>query len=625
MTSRKSFFFTVLLLSVCFVALNVAVRLTAGNITLDLTEGKIFTLSEEAQELAADTDEKITLRFFYSNSLTNGYPALKAFADRIIATLNAYAGASNGNITVQIIDPKPFTEDEDLAVSYGLKPAPIDNKGTEVYFGLVAANEVDETRKIPVFHFQRERFIEYDIGRMIVDLSQEEKPVIGVLTTLPMDAPGLMGIPGLGGGKAWIFLDQLRENFEVKRVEEDAEEISTEEFAAILIAQPKEMPETMLYAIEQYALKGGRIAMFLDPNAEGKGGNSGSDASFNDDINKLLRHWGVYIPATEIAVDRYAARKVHNKDLPGTHIDYLGWLELRGDRIVRSDPVTAMLDTINVATPGAIMTEEGAENPLTVQPLLKTEATADTMSIGLVRGNPNPKRLLENFNSQNTEYTLAARLTGDANSMFAKFADKEGHAAASSRPLNIVLVADTDLLKDESWARSQEFEGNRIVMPMADNGDFAVNILDHLAGSELLVQLRGKGANNRPFDVVQKLKKDAETRYLKDEQELKDRLAQTENRLAELKKQAEQPGGEIYRAEQQSEIQRFVHEMQNIKRNLRKVSHKLREEINALGGKLKIINIWGVALIAAALALFAAHRRSARAKQSRPVPQGFTV
>ncbi|MET0155427.1 MAG: Gldg family protein [Rickettsiales bacterium] len=607
-------FLYIAIFALAFVAFNVVMRLGASGVSVDMTEGKIFRLSPAAKALIAKRDEPITLRFFYSDKLANGYPAIKSYAMRIQTLLKQAAAASNGKITVQVIDPDPFSSDEDLAISYGLKSVPVDNRGTKIYFGLAANNSTDDARLIPVFHFEREQFLEYDVVELIDELSREHKPKIGVLTSLPMDAPSLMGIPGLGGGKAWIILDELRRRYDVERIEEDQKSIP-KEYKAVIVAQPKKASDDLLYALDQYALQGGRLLFFMDPNAEGKNAVTGDDAGFAPEFNKLFRQWGYEINPGTFVADRRAARKVNSADQKEGFIDYPGWLELTGeDRIPQNDQATAMIQDVTMATPGAITPAEGAKSPLTMHPLVQTLPESMRYSVAMVKGQPDPKKLLQAFKSDNKSYVLAARLTGDATTAFP---ERKG-VAQSASPLNVVIIADTDLLKDEMWAQTQEFEGQRVVLPSSANADFVMNAADGLAGDDALSQLRGKGGYARPFTVVQNIKRNAEEQYLKEEEELQDKLKATETKLESLQKAAQQGGGAIYKREQQDEISRFSLALKEIKTRLRKVEYKLREDIDALGAKLKFYNIWLMPLCLAAVSCAVYWRRRAKSRTSRP-------
>lgn len=581
----------VIIAVILFVAVNIISGLGLKRFGIDFTEDNIFSLSEGSYTIIEQSNEPITLRFFFSNKLANGYPAIKAYASRIVALLEEYEALSDGKFTLQIIDPEPLSDDEDLAISYGLKGAPVDNQGTQIYFGLVATNSVDESRLIPIFTFDREAFIEYDLSRIIHDLSGSSKPTVGVISALPIDTPSFMGVPGLGGAKSWIILEQLRQLFNVIPVGEDATTIPSE-VDVLMIAQPKALTDDALYAIDQFVLKGGRAVMFLDPNAENKDGSSPTtDAGFDTKITTLLDQWGIEVATRHIIGDRNAARKVVSLESESGRIDYIGWLSMRQQNLNEEHIITSSLKTLNFGSAGYVSKKDSAD--IDFQPLVTTSERSMKIPVSHISGTPDPKKLLSQFISDNQGYHLAASISGMVDSAFPDKASEEGHVASASSPINLVIVADTDLLRDQTWASAQNFEGYRIVVPSADNANFVTNAIDYMGGSRELISLRGRAGANRPFDVVEALKREAEEQYLEKETLLKDNLAKTEQKLSELQRMGRESTSNalIYQAQQEREIKRFTQQLIDDKKELRRVQHSLREGIDALGSRLKFINI----------------------------------
>lgn len=616
---RLSVFVSLLIVIVIFFSVNVITNLSFKGAEVDFTEGNMFSISKETKELVARLDEPVTLRFFYSNKLTNGYPQIKSYAARIIGMLEQFESASSGRIQVQVIDPQPFTDDEDLAISYGLKGAPIDNQGTKVYLGLVATNATDEKQIIPVFHFDRERFLEYDITRIVYDLSIDEKPKVGIMTALPMDASGFMGIPGIGGSSAWIVLEQLRSVFDVVRIDADGESIDAS-IDVLMIAQPQEITEEMLYHVEQFILAGGRALIMLDPNPEGKEGRAADESDFDTKMNRLLNQWGVHIDPSQVVIDREGARPLPLEEGQSamTAIEYMGWHTITSERLNSKEIATSSLDKIHVATPGSIEPLEGTDNKISIIPLVTSSPQSMKIPTSKLKGNiPDAKQLLIEFEPTGKEHIMAARLSGEASSAFPEKTAEESHMTQSENGINVILVADTDVMRDEQWARTQDFEGYRIVRPFASNADFIVNLLDYLGGARELINLRGRGGTNKPFEVVEELRRKAEENYLEKEKKLQQELAETEQRLAQMQQQSRTNTNtsDLFQAKQISEINRFSQRMLAIKKELRSVRYELRKEIEALGRKLKVINIALMPLVVCILAVGYGYYRRNRQKR----------
>lgn len=594
---------------IIFFCVNIIGSLQFKRFGIDFTEDGIYSLSKGSYNIVEKSDEPIKLKLFFSNKIANGFPAIKAYASRVTALLEEYALASDGDITVELIDPEPLSDDEDLAISYGLKAAPVDNKGNEVYFGLVAVNSVDESRLIPIFHFEREKFIEYDISRIINDLSGVKRPKIGILTDLSMDAPTMFGMPNVTGQKSWIILEQMRKQFEVVPVKNDATSID-KSIDVLMVVQPKKISDETLYAIDQFVISGGRSVMFLDPNAEKKGGDSPKeDASFDSKFNKLLGAWGLNIDNNYVIGDRKAARKVVSKDSETGNVDYVAWLSMREENFNKSHQTTSSLRSVNLATSGVIEEAEGGKK-LEVQPLITSSKNAMKIAVSKIKGKPDPKKILSQFISDNKKYNIAVAVSGIADSAFSNNSDKVGHIAKSEKPINVIVVADSDLMRDEVWARPQDFQGYRVVVPTADNSGFIINALDFMSGSSDLISLRGRATANRPFTVVEELTRKAEGKYLEQEKKLKDNLAKTENKLAQLQQQSKSGNAVFYQAQQQQEIKKFTTQLAKDKKELRKVQLSLREGIDRLGAKLKFINIALVPFLIIILAIFLTYYKS---------------
>lgn len=601
---RTTFIGLIGVVIITFIAINIIATITSSRYQFDFTDDKRFTLSQGTLNILEKLNEPITLRFFFSNKLANGTPYLKSYAGRIKNFLNTYTAVSHGKITVQIIDPEPFSEEEDLAVSYGLKGVPIDTREGKAYFGLVATNSVDDVRTIPIFTFERERFTEYELSRIINDLEVKKKPVVGVISGLPIDEQSLLGlnIPNLMSSRAWIVVQQLKQVFTVKLLPKDATTIP-DDVSVLMVVQPnKDTKDEIFKAIDMFILSGKPGLFFMDPHAESKGGSQATDNGFDARMEPLLTSWGVILPRDKVVTDRLAARKIEDETIHA-QVDYIAWLNLKEGNLSRNDITTVGLKSINLGTSGYIASNDKTKTEII--PLITSNKRAMPMPVIEVRGKPDPARVLKAFQSEERSFVLAARIAGQVESPYQK--GKEGN-------VNIVLVADTDLLRDEVWSTNQKYEGYQIVRPIADNASFVVNAVDHLTGSSDLISLRGRGTVIRPFTVVENIKHQSDERYLSERKDLQERLRQTEYRLSEIQKQAYQGVGDIatFRSQQQQEIKKFSSEMMKINKGLRTVQRKLYEKIDALGSWLKFINILLIPILVTMIGIIWYIRRNLR-------------
>ncbi len=587
---------------VLFFSVNVISSLAFNRYHIDMTEDKIFTLSKASEDVLEKSDEPITFKLFYSDKLTNGIPTVKAFYTRIRGMMEQYVQESGGKIKLEVIDPEPFSDEEDKAVSYGLKGVDIDQNGSKAYLGMVATNSVDNTKVIPLFAFEREKFLEYELTRMVYDLSNKKRKVVGVISSIEMGTGPMMGIPGFGGAP-WFVVDQISQTFDMKKIEESAVEIP-EGIDVLMVVQPKAISSEMMRSIEKYVLTGGKAIFFIDPNKEGAGSGNPADRSFSISFNTLLNSWGLNISNSEFIGDKVAARKYDNgafADEKWKYVDYVGWLGLRDTNINDSDVVTSQLRTINLATPGNI--EISKKEGIEVTPLLKSSDKSALIPVQKIREGFDPNKILLEFIPDGKEHVMAVRLSGKASAIT---------GIDSKENINVIVVADTDILRDDTWAKAQDYQGYKVVVTNADNAAFIVNALDNLSGSSDLINLRGRGAISRPFTKVKEVTHEAEERYLSKEKELKDKLADTEKKLAQLQSAAKaQAGNELaFQVMQQQEIKRFSAEAVEIKKELRSVQLELRKSMEKLGSILKFINIWLMPIFITLFAMFFFFRKN---------------
>ena len=604
-------------------ALLFAVNILSGSVftaaRVDLTENHLFTLSDGTRNILAGLQEPITLRLYLSERLVRNLPAINSYATRIKSLLDEYARAANGMIEVHVIDPEPFSEEEDRAVGFGLSGVPMEGGEEKLYMGLVGTNSVDDEDIIPFLSTSRESFIEYDITRMVYNLSGPELPVVGLLSSLPVN--GLGPRAALRGTTAppWAVMEQVEKLFEVQTIDADASEIP-EEVDVLMLVHPKRLDDMMLYAIDQFVLGGGRVLAFIDPHSESEPPPPQAMAmmrpSRGSELEGLLSAWGVESDPAMVVGDLQLAAKVRmQRQQQILTLDYPVWLNVLPELFDPDDTVTAELGNITFATPGYLQPLENAST--TFRPLIETSENAALYEAArFLDPNADPQELLRNYLPVGNPLVLAARIEGPVKSAFpdgpppvegkdeATPADTKGdgddsakqapheHLAESRDDINVIVVADSDILADRFWVQVQEFLGNRIAIPSAANGAFVINALDNLVGSNDLISVRNRGSFIRPFQRVNALRRDAELEFRQKEQELIQRLEETEQRLVELEKSKQ--GGDaslIMSPEQQQELVRFRQEKIAIRTDLRDVRRNLRRDIDRLDTRLKFVNI----------------------------------
>ncbi len=596
------------LLALAFLALVALSALLLRGARLDLTENREHTLSPATVALLEGIEEPLTLRLYFSERAAGDFPQVRAYAQRVHELLLTMAARSDGQLRVEIVDPEPYSEEEDRAVAQGLTALPLPSGGN-FFFGIVGNNSTDGELPIPFLQVEREAFLEYNLAKLVSALSVEDIPVLALFSTLPM-APAFdpaTGSPSPG----WVVDQQLRELFDLRRLEPGFSVIDPD-VDLLMLVHPQGLAEDSLYAIDQFALRGGRVLAFIDPDAEAAmpdlltGDVAGMRAS---DLGPLLAAWGVAFDSRRVVADPALALDVQTHQ-GGPTEPLITLLGLGAERLEQTDVVTAQMEAINLSTAGALRPLDGASTRF--EPLLRTSdgsGELPTSILGTVSATP--ANLLQEFRAGGGPHTLAARISGPIASAFPQRAGA-GHLA-HGEAFQAIFVADTDLLSDAFWVNVGP---GGFAEPFANNGDLVYNAVENLSGRTDLIALRTRSVGTRPFHRVEALRRSAEQQFLATEQRLQQRLVDLERQLVSLRRGDD--GAQALDAAQQAELARFQQEKIEVRLQLRDVQRQLNADIDALSTTLRVINIVlipaGVALLFLVGGLLRLQRRR------RPMP-----
>lgn len=624
---------TLALLGVLFVAVNLFVNLTFRSARIDLTEQSLFTLSEGTKKILGGLDEPITLRFFYSEALTTGFPQLRVYGSRVRDMLEEMRDVAGDKLILEVIDPAPFSDAEERAMSLGLKGAPTQD-GEIIYFGLAGSNLVDGTETIVFFSDEREEYLEYDLTRMVQNLSRPEKPVLGIVTNLPMDTgAGGMQLAMRGESQSFMVYQELLNRFQLEFLEQDFAEVPSR-VSTMLIAHPKALNDKTLYAIDQFVMRGGRVLAFIDPHSEvsltsGPHGKPVQGFTEASNLTRLMKSWGVVMAPDKIVGDRLNAQRVQaGFDARRQEVAYPIWLALRSDRMDANDIVTADIDRLNLGTVGHLEPIEGATTIF--QPLVRSSQESMLYELDYVKIGPRPDDLMRTFKISEESYVIAVRLTGTVNSAFEgppasddkeakRVQTSESHLSVSEAPVNIIVFADSEIFDDRFWVRTDSYLGERVAQPIADNAKFILNAVENMMGSDALISLRTRERAERPFLVVEAMRAEAEELFLAEEEALQVKISAAEKRLANLQSRTRSAGPQSATqsaaslSQQAVERARIREELTASRKQLRGVQRKLREGIESLGESARFYNVILMPIFVGIAALFyALYRRRRR-------------
>ena len=601
-------------LAVLFVAVILIGNRVFRGAQVDLTQNHLYTLSQGTKNILAGIDEPVHLYLFWSDKETHGIPQLRIYAQRVREMLEEMAGRAHGKIKLEVIDPQPFSEDEDRATGYGLQAVPAGNNGEKIFLGLAGTNSTNGKSVIPFLQPNKEAFLEYDIAKLIHELTVTHKPAVGLISGLQI---------GQGFDQAtrslrdpWAIDQQLTQQFDVRQLNVASIKSIDKDIDVLVLIQPKNLPSDAQYAIDQFVMRGGHLLVFVDPEAEtdtaGADPNNPQAVMMSDkssDLPVLFKAWGIEYDPHKVVLDRAHALQISAQPgaAPVPDPAILGFVK---SDLNPSDVVTANLDTINVSSAGYFALAKGSKYTLT--PLIQTSDDAMPVDSARVKFLPDPTALLNGYAPSRERYVVAGRLEGQFISAFPDRKDA-GHIEQAKDKGEIILVADTDLLSDRMWVQVQPFFGQKIMNAFANNGDFFINSVDNLTGSSDLISIRGRATSQRPFTVVEDMKRAAEQNSRGKEQELQQQLADTERKLTELQSGKAKGSEMILSAEQQSELQGFLQKKVEIRKQLRQVRRDLDKDIDALGARLKFIDIALMPILITIAALFfAAWKRRKR-------------
>jgi len=608
---------------VALVAVNVILGMVPGRI--DLTQGKLYTLSDGTRKVLGKLEAPVKIRYYFNQGDANVPVALRVFAGRVDDLLNEMRAAANGKLVIEKLNPQPDSDAEDSAGLDGVEAQELPS-GDKFYLGL-AVSHADQKLALPVLSPERERLLEYDLARAIARVTTTRKPIVGVMSPLPLF--GMPGNPmmGMGGGsEPQIFISELRRDFDLKRVSMDVDKIE-DDIKTLVVVHPRGISDQAQFALDQFVLRGGKLVAFLDPYAyfDQMPGMMGGQGGSSSNLDKLVKAWGYAFDPGKIVLDMKYMAGSGPRAVPTV-------IQLDGNALSKDDVTTSNLGTTLLAFTGAFSGKpaEGLQESVLMHtsPIVKMVESANAMARG--------EEAVRGFQPENKEYPIALRLTGKFKTAFPdgrpkpkEAADKDGKdkpaPAADFGPAlkegqgegTVVLVADSDLLNDGAAVQIRDIFGQKVAIPINGNLAFIQGLVEQMAGDSDLVNVRSRATAARPFTVVKQMEAEAAQAYLGKIKSLEENLQETRKKLESLQKTKAPAGGSaILSPEQQAEVESFRKRAADTRRELKEVRRELRSETEGLEFWTKVINIAAIPLLVAlagiAIAIIKRRRRPAQ-------------
>jgi ABC-type uncharacterized transport system involved in gliding motility auxiliary subunit len=562
-------------------------------VRLDLTENRLFTLSEGSERIIDKIQRPVLLSLYYSEEEARPYPQFRQYAERVIEKIDEYAAQSGGMITLKRIDPEPYSVPEDQAIAEGIVPIPLEDGSGPLYFGLTAqANGKAQT--IGFIKPESEQYLEYELSKLIQSVQSNEKPKVVLLSDLPVSGDGNAGV--LRSTPAWVVYRQLSERYELAQLS-PADGVLPADIDVLWIMHPRAWPDRMIEQVRVYIENGGHAVIMVDPYAESVPAITPTaepvgNSYLSSYMPALFARWGIgYDPSQAVLDSKYAwLMQLDENQFPKRNP---ALISLPPEAMNQRDVVTADLDRIVLSSAGALTI--GENSPLDIEPLLQSSDSSKLIGVGPLReASEDPERLLNKFVSSQEPFVLAARFSGKL--------QPEGKSA---KPVNFIVIADTDMLSDRLWVLENNLFGQPVFSAQASNGDFFFNIIDQLSGSEDLISIRSRGMVSRPFVKVDQIRRTAEQAYRDSQVQLLANLEKVQNDINALqtgvKNPLNQPDGKRSAA--------LLAEKIKLRQQLRRIQGELNDDVDRLGQTVKLINIFTVPVLLLLLAWFVRFRR----------------
>jgi ABC-type uncharacterized transport system involved in gliding motility auxiliary subunit len=586
---------------IALLAILVAINaiISSINIRKDLTDEKLYSLSDGTRSMLSKLERPVTLKLFFSKSSTKAPIFLKHYAREVEDLLNEYRIAGNGKVFIETHDTAPDSDAEEWARRYGIGRQKVEAFGPPIYFGLVATSGTAED-VIPALSPATARTLEYSITRLLYRISHPEKPTVGVITSLP-----LLGdkqpyrIPGRPPPRPpWMAIQDIQNDYAFEEISTPADEIS-KNIDVLLLAHPKQLTDRTLYAIDQFVLRGGKLLAFLDPmsTADIETSNAapkpGTPPIFDSDLGVLLSAWGIKYDSARVLVDMKAVSRIQMG--PGQAEDSPVWLTLRKTHLT-DDVLTAELDIMMMPFAGSF--EDNTDEDLKVTPLIVSSDSAMMIDASFTRYGP---QVINNqFSPAGKRFNVAVRLHGKLKTSFPDGQPKDDAKSEPSSPATpslsegtstVILVADVDMLYDRFCMRAVNLFGNVSHQPLNDNLSFFTSAIEQLAGSADLIDVRSRGKFDRSFTRVLELETKARKEWQAQEEQLMTKLRTAQQRMARTQPQKDDKQRFILSPEQKRAVIQFRNEEREISKKLKQVRKNLRRDIEDLGRKVKLLNI----------------------------------
>ena len=593
--------FTILFFICIYLVAIFLIQFSPTTARIDLTENKLFSLSEGSEKIIRNIRKPIEFTLFYSEKEARPYPQFRQYAERVVEKIEEYSVQSNQNIVLKLVDPEPYSVAEDEAIAKGIIAVPLESGAGPLYFGL-SAKLNDVTQTIGFIKPESEQNLEYELSKLIQSVQLKAKPKVLLISDLPIS--GNESLAADPSASAWVIFRQLSERYQLTQVNSNNIQIPAD-IDVLWVMHPQSWSEDALLRLQKYIESGGRAVILLDPYAESVPAISLSSDSFNplylsSDLSKLFKRWGINYEPTQVVLDsKYAwLMQLNENQFPKRNP---ALISLPADAMNQRDKVTANLDRLVLSSAGALSI--GENSPLHIEPLLQSSDFSKLISVDkLLLASEDPEQLLNKFVSSQEPFVLAARFTGLLK-----------NTSKKASKVNFIVITDTDILSDRLWVSENNLYGESVFNAQASNGDFFSNIIDELSGSDDLISIRSRGMVSRPFTKVDQIRRISELKYRDSQAQLLLNLETLQTKINKIQETGQKPEDLL----KNPEYKALITEKIKLRKNLRRIQQGMNEQVEQLGRNIKLLNIFLIPIILLIIAFVVFIRRRMPRNYSR--------
>ena len=448
---------------------------------LDLTEGKIYTLSPSSKRVVSSLEDICQIEVYFSKKLP---PHLMTLRNEIQDLLDEYRAYSKGNIRVTFTDPAENPDVEGKVRRLGIPLIQmniIEKDKTQIINGYMGLGlfYLDQAEAIPLI--QNTSNLEYDLTTKIIKITSTETKTVGILGNI---------------AELQVMRGELEKQYEV--IEVETGRAIPDRVNTLILAGPQGLSDQDRYEIDQFIMKGGK-SIFLTNGVEiGQGLNATAAPRGVDD---LLESYGVKVNR-DLVLDRSNETAGFSQGFMTFFVPYPFWVKVRRGNFDQENPIVSPLESMVLPWTSSleVVADTGSGVEVTV---LATSSDQSWTQSGFFFLNPG--QTINPAQETLKKHNLAILLTGSFKSAFAEEDVQNPESRIQNPESHIPKSSDTRII----IVGNSRFSSDPHLQRFPANGVFFLNAVDWLTLGEDLISIRSRGSTDRPLKPLTEREKTA--------------------------------------------------------------------------------------------------------------------